>query len=128
MRRKVIKTKSKQIVTIPDNLLEFFYDVHELIEAEDKSALMESDDLIQCEKAYGGLLEEGGIRYGFTYFPEKGTRQKWELELDVVDIANISEGSKSDLVLWGCLESNCRCLFSDPNDTCFYCDYIDEEC
>ncbi len=126
MRRKQKQDKLKQVVAIPADLFEFICHVHEMIETNDESAFIESDDLIQCEVAYSGLIEQGGIRYGFTYFPKQGIRQKWEFELDIVDIANISEEVTTTLVLWGCKDANCCSMFSDPEDTCFYCDYIDD--
>ena len=125
MRREEIQPKSKQSVVLPSDLVEFLGYVRKMIEAKDELATIESDDLLQCERAYGGLIEEGGTQYGFTYFPEEETRYKWELELDITEITNIADGSKTDLVLWGCHNPNCRCMFSDPDDTCFYCDYAD---
>ncbi|MCA9016167.1 MAG: hypothetical protein KDA77_12615 [Planctomycetaceae bacterium] len=132
MRREQKRPKSQQTISIPNDFKEFMQFVHEMIETKDESALIESDDLLQSENAYGGLSQEGTQQYGFTYFPEafaveKGRRPKWELELDAVDIATICEGSKSTLTLWSCQNPDCQCLFSDPDDTCFYCDYVEVE-
>ncbi|QDT90277.1 hypothetical protein [Gimesia algae] len=130
MRREQKQPKLQQTVSIPEDFREFMQHVHELIETEDESALMESDDLLQYERAYGGLMDEGSREYGFTYFPETNAvsnrRPKWELELDAVDIANICEGSKTTFKVWGCQSPDCECLFSNPEETCFYCDYVDE--
>ncbi|PHS03054.1 MAG: hypothetical protein COA78_19195 [Blastopirellula sp.] len=127
MRRQEKQPKSKQAIALPSDLFDFMCYVHEMIETKDESATIESDDLLQCERAYAGLIEEGGVQYGFSYFPEKGIRHIWEFDLDVVDIANITEGSKTNLILWGCQDSNCRCMFSDPDDSCFHCDYVDDD-
>lgn len=127
MRREQKNPKAKQVVLIPDDLATFLRDVYARIEADDDAATIESDDLLQCEIAYGGLIETGGNQYGFTYFPEKGTRQKWELALDTVDIANIAEGSITTLTLWGCQSEACHCLFADSEEACFYCDYVDDD-
>lgn len=124
MRERRIRPKAKQAVGVPDDLLDFLRDVHEMIETGDESATMESDDLLQCPSAYGGLIEDGGNRYGFTYFPEKGVRNKWELDLDVVDIERIAGGEIAELELWACEAPECRCMFSDPQGICLHCDYV----
>lgn len=130
MRREQKQQKQQQAISIPENLLEFLQHVHEMIETEDESAQMESDDLLQCECAYGGLNDPESQLFCFTYFPEtlttdKNRRYKWELDLDSVDIANICEGSIQTLKLWECQNLDCRSLFSDPEDSCFYCDYVE---
>lgn len=127
MRQCRPQPKVLQMVEIPESLREFFEYVNEMIETEDESSLIESDDLLQSERVYGGLTDADRGDFGFTFFPEPGNRQKWEFTLDRVDIANICEGSKTTLKLWGCQTPDCRCLFSDPEGTCFYCDYVDEE-
>lgn len=127
MRREQKHPKAKRGVQVPDDLVTFLCEVHALIQADDDAATIESDDLLQCEIAYGGLIETGGSQYGFTYFPEKGTRQKWQLELDAGEIANIAEGSITSFSLWGCQTEDCRCLFTDSDETCFYCDYVDDD-
>lgn len=127
MRREQKQPKTRHRVEIPDDLAAFLRDVHELIETGDDSATIESDDLLQCETAYGGLIETGGNEYGFTYFPDKGVRHKWEFELDVIGIAEIAEGSQTTLTLWGCQSEDCRCMFSNPDELCFYCDYIEDD-
>lgn len=51
----------------------------------DEETLIESDDLLQADTIYGGLIEDDGSTFGFACFPEhaeKGVRYKWEFELD----------------------------------------------
>src|SRR5262249_8080702 len=84
----------------PDDLLGFFREVDELIKQNDEVTTIESDDLIQTKFAYGGLLEEGADRFGFTYFPEENTRPNWNIELTASEIAEIAEGKKRTLTLW----------------------------
>lgn len=115
-------------VAIPVRLLEFFQDVNHLIEQRDDSTTIESDDLIQAEFACGGLIDEGSDHFGFTYFPAKeDTRHTWTFELTASEIADISQGKKKTLVLWGCQNPKCGSLFSSENDACFDCDYVDDE-
>ena len=59
MRREQKHPKAKQVVPMPDDLATFLREVHALIEADDDAATIESDDLLQCEIAYGGLIETG---------------------------------------------------------------------
>ncbi|HKY27809.1 MAG TPA: hypothetical protein VJM12_07685 [Pyrinomonadaceae bacterium] len=69
MREERKQPKIAKEVAIPVDLLEFFQDVHHLIEQRDDSTTIESDDLIQTEFIYGGLTEEGSNHFSFTYFP-----------------------------------------------------------
>jgi hypothetical protein len=126
MRREVPKPKIRSSEIIPADLVEFLRDVDRQIADGEQSAFIESDDLLQCECAYGGLVEEGGTDYGFTYFPDiEGTRNTWELILSRDMIRRIGHGSQSQLELWACPDPSCRCRFADPAETCFYCDYED---
>ena len=65
-----IRTKSPIRETIPDRFKRFLRDVVEAINQGDESAWMESDDLLQSERAYGGLYDTASGRYGFAYFIE----------------------------------------------------------
>jgi len=130
MRRKVPKPKVQQTVEIPLRLVEFLRYANEMIVEDDESATISSDDLIQIEEvrgyllAYGGLIEEGGSRFSFTYFAEpKQTRKKWEFELTIEQIAMIAAGQITELTLWACSAPDCGCKFQTRNDSCFYCDY-----
>ncbi len=51
-------------MSLPDDLLQFLRDVHQLIETRDERATTESDDLLRFDRAYGGLIEEAGNDYG----------------------------------------------------------------
>ena len=130
MRRKVPKPKQRETIKIPPRLLEFLRYAHELIVAEDKAATISSDDLIQIEEpanwlsAYGGLTEEGGSRFSFTYFSEpKQTRKLWELELTKDQITEIAGGQLTELTLWACRAPDCGCKFHSQNGDCFDCDW-----
>jgi len=127
MRVKRVKRKIKQRVSIPKDLGEFLKHVYELILKKDESTTIPSDDLIQDDFIYGGLIEEGGVEYGFTYFPGEGTRNKWELIFTVGQLEDVREGRLKYLDLWGCKSKKCQCKFHSKDETCFYCDYVERE-
>lgn len=120
------KPKVPETVAIPADLTEFLREVHRLIVAGDEATLHESDDLLQAESAYGGLLEEGGTRYGFTYFPGEGIETKWELVLDRDQIAQIAADRTTALPLWACQVAGCGNKSSDPEEPCYEHDLSDE--
>lgn len=122
-----MKEKIKQCVPIPEDLSGFLKYVYELILKKDEVTTIPSDDLIQSDFIFGGLIEGGGFEYGFTYFPEKGTRHRWELVLTAGQLEDIHEGGLEYLDLWECKSKKCPCKFHSKDDTCFYCDYVETE-
>lgn len=127
MRKKVPKSKVKETLRIPHDLQDFLADVHFKIVNHDEAAIIECDDCLQCEYAYGGLDKEGGDQFSFTYFPEEGRRTKWEMSLSAADIAKIANYDSDSLEMWGCTSDNCRSKFQNPEWTCFYCDWEEEK-
>ena len=127
MRVEKIQQKISQEVTIPEELRSFLQEVDELIRQQDELATTESDDLLQAERAYGGLIEEGTDRYQFTYFPGEDTRPTWELEMTATEISAIAKGQIAALSLWRCPNINCGSHFASAEGVCFDCDYLDEE-
>ena len=128
MRREVPKKKVRQQVELPPYLVQFFTEVHQLILAGDEAAMTSSDDLIQADRACGGLIRDGGSDYQFVYFPDKrGVRNKWEFTLSSRAIREIAGGNRAALTLWACPSPKCGCKFSDPKETCFYCDYEEDD-
>jgi hypothetical protein len=127
MRTLRRQPKDLRAVAIPAELSEFLAEVNRLVEARDELATTESDDLLQCDRAYGGLLQAGGARYGFTYFPEPGIRHKWEFDLSASEIADLALGRSTTLKLWFCRSPECRSGFQDAEESCFYCDYVNEQ-
>ena len=127
MRTRDIKPKVVDEIEIPENLVQFFDEVHQLIEQGDEYVTTPSDDLIQADFACGGLLEEGGDRFSFSYFPGKETKATWEFELSASDIAAIAQGKQNTLRLWRCHTPGCGYRFGSADDTCIDCDYIDDE-
>lgn len=117
------KPKRQEVVTLPAELMPFFQEVNTLIVREDDSAMWESDDLLQDESIYGGLINQDSTAYGFTYFPEKSVETTWEIVLDKAEIESIADGKKTMLTLWACQIPGCGSKFSDKNDLCDEHDY-----
>ena len=131
MRIERINPKIAAEVDIGEELVGFFQEVSELIKQNDELTTIPSDDLLQTEFVYGGLTEEGTDIYGFTYFPEQSTRTRlrptWSILLSASEIESISSGEKKTLTLWKCQNPDCRSFFASKDETCFDCDYIDDE-
>jgi hypothetical protein len=127
MRTLNRQPKVKVDMPIPAEFASFLSAVHELIVKEDECATLESDDLLQCESAYGGLIKKGGSEYSFVFFPEEGIRVKWEVELSTTEIQQVANKELSSLVLWQCKDPECRCAFSSTKESCFYCDWKDDQ-
>ncbi len=79
-------------VELPDDIIEFFAIVHEMIETEEDSAMTESDDLLQSERIYGGLTDRRRKIYDFTWFPESAPDERWEMQLFSDEIDEIGSG------------------------------------
>ena len=126
MRKEKVIPKNREIVVLPDELVSFLKDVNQLILSGDESAITASDDLMQCEYACGGLDEEGGNSYSFTYFPEAGVRHTWYLNLSGSDIQMIASDEKDTIVMWACSDPFCHSKSMNQNEKCFYCDYVEE--
>jgi hypothetical protein len=125
MRVEQKKPKVRETVTIPKDFAEFMTSVLASIENKEEVAVLPSDDLIQCDFACGGMVEEGGNIYEFTYFPED-IKPKWEVVLTTDEIQQIADGSKTSWELWACSDNACGCKFWDSEGSCFYCDWIGE--
>lgn len=127
MRTEQPKPKKLTQVDVPADLRVFLEEVAHLIEIHDEAAFIESDDLLQTECAYGGLIEDGTDEYGFTYFPRKGVRTSWELLLSASQIRDVADRSITKLELWACSDEDCGSMFSSADGRCGNCDYVDDE-
>lgn len=83
---------TRRIVELPDSMIEFFASVSERIRAEDDAATIESDDLLQADRIYGGLTDRRRQIYDFTWFPETVPEERWELRLTADEIDEIGSG------------------------------------
>lgn len=124
MRIQQVKEKVKERVPIPKGLKQFLKEVYESILEKDEATTIPSDDLLQDAFIYGGLNEEGGGEYGFTYFPKMGT--KWELNFTVDQLKGIYKDRTTHLDLWTCASKDCKCRFHSKDMTCFHCDYEED--
>ncbi len=79
-------------VDLPDDIIEFFAMVNEMIQTKEDSAVMESDDLLQAERIYGGLTDRRRKVYDFTWFPESAPDERWEMQLLADEIDEIGSG------------------------------------
>lgn len=127
MRTLQQKPKVLTQVEIPPDLRAFLKEVADLIEVGDEATTIESDDLIQCDYAYGGLCEEGTDEYGFTYFPRKGTKTTWDFVLSAAQISEVAADNIATLELWACTDDNCGSMFPNSSWSCSYCDYVDDD-
>jgi hypothetical protein len=126
MRTPSPKPKREEVVPLPDHLVAFLRDVSERIKANDEATIIESDDLLQAEFAYGGRDSDEGDRYSFTYYPEQGIRPKWQFSLTAAQLEEIAQNDEPSLILWACTSTECRCKFADhEGPQCFYCDWED---
>ena len=127
MRREKPLPKELIETELPNNLIAYFVDVAALINEGAEETTIESDDLIQCEYAYGGLVEEGQDLFSFRYFPGPGIENKWDFDLTKAQIQMIASGQLNSIPLWKCGVANCNTRAMDQSDLCFYHDYEDAE-
>lgn len=125
MLRRVPRTKTRRQTAIPADLQAFLVEVHDQIEAGDEATQIESDDLLQCDCADGGLCLGGDGEFGFTYFPGSSRRPGWEVVLSALDISRIARGVVTELELWSCNVSECTFRSSLPGDTCRDHDWVE---
>ena len=111
--------------SIPDDLKRFLRTVDQQIQADASETKVPSDDLLQCRCAYGGLCEEGGDSFGFSYFP-RDSDGEWELFLTRAEIRVLAQDAKETIELWYCTSEACPHAFSDKTSLCDKCDWIDD--
>lgn len=117
------KPKRRVVVDLPSAFTAFMRDVNWRIHDGDRAATtIESDDLLQCECAYGGLYDRVGKRFGFRYFHSDDAT--WDFDLDAHQVAQIADGTLTTLNLWQCSSGKCNCLYSAEDSYCMHCDSI----
>ncbi|XZE19030.1 hypothetical protein SH449x_004340 [Pirellulaceae bacterium SH449] len=115
-------------VTVPTELKDFFCQVVAAIEKKSKCTNIHSDDLIQCDFAYGGMYEEDGEQFfGCTYFAMPRAQnakypRRWYFYLPRQKLEMIASGKLLTIDMWRC-DPDCGDKFSRGNDICSYCDY-----
>jgi hypothetical protein len=128
-RRLQAKSKDRRKVTIPSELRDSLREVHELIQEakDDPDIRLDFDDAIQIGAVCGGRYGEKRRPYVLTYYPEGDSeRGKWFLTLHHTDIEDIADGRMTEITMSCCQSTDCRCKFREPEEHCFYCDYVDD--
>ncbi len=88
-----MSAKTSIYVPVPDELREFMSDVYDRTQTRDDSAMHYSDDLLQCEKGYGGRVTKK--EFEFVWFPSK--TECWEFRLLADEIDEIGGGYRTEL-------------------------------
>ena len=114
LRRRNPKPKAERELILPNHLTAFLAGVSEAVDAGSEETTIESDDLLQASFVYGGLNEEGGDIFGFTFFPAEGSlRHKWEFWLTKDELRAVRDESLRSLTMWCCVTDGCRSAFRD---------------
>lgn len=129
MRKLHPKPKDRRKVAIPFELRESLHEVYELIcEAKrDPDINLDFDDAIQVGAVCGGRYGKKPRPYVLTYYPEGDRdRGRWELTLHRTEIEDIGDGRMTEITLFCCASADCRSKFREADESCFYCDYVDD--
>ena len=124
------KPMQRRKVPIPAELRDSLREVFELIQQakHDPDIVLDYDDAIQVGAVCGGRCGKERRPYVLTYFPEgEGRRGHWYLTLHGTEIEDIGDGRMTELTLFCCTSPDCRCKFREDNETCFFCDYEEDE-
>jgi len=113
--------KRLETMALPPELVEFLREVSGRIERGEPEAMIESDDLLQCDHTYGGRIEADGDEWGFTYFLGR-PKPKWELVFTSAQIKEIAAGAVREIPLSTCNDPACGNRFSWREYTCADCD------
>ncbi|TWU51420.1 hypothetical protein [Rubripirellula reticaptiva] len=109
---------------IPESFVAYLAEVDQLIRCSDPSAITPSDDLLQCDDAYGGRLDDGSLDFAFTFFPEPFDDLPfpplWYFTLSEDQISKIAAGNLTDLDMWRC-PADCGFRGSTPDYYCSRC-------
>ena len=122
-----IKPKIPIRERIPDEFVEFMREVAALIEQGDEAAWTESDDLLQCDCAYGGLNDTANGRYGFCYIipgrEEEEREACWAYDLGRQQVRDIAAGNVTEIDMWRCEPRDCGRRFPCVDYYCVECDF-----
>ena len=123
-----MKPKVQVVEMIPPAFVEFLEEVDGMIERRDPETLLESDDLIQCEHTFGGLVDAAEELFGFefwdgTKFSKNGFRITSHFLLTKSQIKAVANHELTSLTMWRC-SNDCgrRATVSDWH--CTECDNV----
>lgn len=105
-------------------------DVHEFLREANRSedVPIDFDDAIKVGCVCGGHTGTKARPYVFTFYPPDDKRHgKWYLTLHSTEIEDIGDGHMTEITMFCCTSSECRMKFREPDETCFYCDWEDDE-
>lgn len=89
-----------ETIALPDDLRTFLAEVWASIQAgDDEATRLESDDLLQAECGYGGLVDAAAGRYTFTYLPDTPEGGRWTFELLADDVRKAAEGALAEVTV-----------------------------
>lgn len=121
------RSKVSVVEPIPNAFVEFLSEVHSKILAREKEALIESDDLLQCEHAFGGLVDKDKRLFGFQLFVGGDDRDlenlTWDFLLEEKTIAQIVSGKVSRMQMWRC-HNDCGRRATVKDWYCPECDFL----
>jgi hypothetical protein len=83
----------RKLLSTHDDLREFMADVADCIQTQDDSATTYSDDLLQCERGYGGRVAKK--EFEFVFFPNE--TERWEFRLLADEIDEIGSGHREEV-------------------------------
>jgi hypothetical protein len=130
MRRQQTKPKDHRRVPIPDELRDAMREVHEIVEEaeNDPDISIDYDDAIQVNGLCGGRCGTKKRPFEFTFYPPGGDkRARWYLTLHPLEIEDIADGVMTDIMMYCCTSPECQMKFREPDETCFFCDYVDND-
>lgn len=130
VRRFLPKPKERRKVPIPPELRDSLREVFELIQQARKDAdiVLDYDDAIQVGAVCGGRYGKKTRPYVLTFYAEgQSDRGRWYLTLHRLEIEDIGDGRMSEITMFCCTSPDCRCKFREEDESCFFCDYEDDE-
>lgn len=123
------RPKERRKVLIPQELRESLHEVFDLIQQakHDPDIRLNYDDAIQVGAVCGGKVGSKQRPYDLTYYPgEDRDRGRWFLALHQSEVEDIGDGRMTEIAMYCCTSSDCKCKFREQDDYCFYCDYVEE--
>ncbi|MEQ1827308.1 MAG: hypothetical protein ABL921_15230 [Pirellula sp.] len=121
------KRKVPVAEVFPAAFVDFMKIVDSKIEQRDPDTIIESDDLIQCEHTFGGLVDVAEQTYGFEFmegenFDSDGFSIAWHYLLNKRQIKEIARHELISLAMWRC-SNDCGRRANMPEWYCPQCDF-----
>jgi hypothetical protein len=113
--------KTQVKIAVPDGLRSFLQDVLEGIEFGADETLIESDDLIQDKRTYGGLVDAAAGLFCFRYFAGEDTTPTWDFCVTRESLKRLLSEDIAYLDLWKCSDPECECLYESEDAYCSAC-------